>query len=103
METLHAKKRFFAQFLNTPTKKLTAGENHSGVSICELKSFISLQYPTGLYGQNNHFIFFMIKLIFSETMSHGRFTAFLKYKKFDDKMNRRCIGADRFTLICVLQ
>jgi len=37
-------------------------------------------------------------------MSHGRFTAILKYLRFDDKPNRACSGpgADRFALICVV-
>jgi len=76
--------------------------------MCELESFIALQYARGLHGTNHprHFLYnetYGIP-IFSETTSHGRFTAFLKYLRFDDKRNRRCTGpgTERLTAIRVV-
>jgi len=68
-------------------------ERMTDLNMCELESFIALQYARGLYGKNNllHFLYsetYGIP-IFSENMSHDRFTAILKYLSFDDKPNRR--------------
>jgi len=66
---------------NTPTKKLT-GENAFDLSMCELESFIALQQC-----QRTHLFHFLYNktysiLIFSENISHVRFTVILKYFSF---------------------
>lgn len=92
-------------FVKHTNKEAHRDEDHSGLSVYELESFIALQYAMGLYGKN-HPLYFMYNETygiptFSETMSQGRFTAFLKYLRFDDKPNRRYTGegADRFATI----
>jgi len=90
------------------TNEEAYGEGGNDLSMCELESFIALQYVRELYGKN-HLLYFLYNKaygipIFSEYMSHVRFTAILKYLSFDDNPNRRCTGpgADRFTAIRVV-
>ena len=81
------------------------GDDDFGLRACELKSFIALQYARGLNGKNHPVRFLYNKAydipIFPKIMSRGRYTAILKYLRFDDKPNRRRTGpeADRFAPI----
>jgi len=76
--------------------------------VCELESFIALQYVRELYGTNHPFHFLYNEIhgipLSSEEMLPGKSTNILTYLSFDDNPNRRCTGPGpvRFTTIRVV-
>jgi len=70
MEALQARSSSLLSCQITNEEAYRKGENDFDLSVCELESFIALQYVRTL----TYFIFFTIKLygilIFSENMSH---------------------------------